>query len=226
MNERNFGSGLFSRLGCLPVGTDYFECAEFRVMTKAEENRNQTLKDWAYRLDKVQGELPMKALNKACFKYVHEIKTLAKIDHNKTEAFLVNRVPYYGINVAMPYILMRHYDEWCEKRTFTCDKYDIELCQLIMEIQMHSQRQFFGKYAEMYFDNRLKDQSAKEYVERTNRSDDILNRLPSEFTLEDIKKIHDLPEDSVRVMISRWVKKGKVEKMSYKKSVNQWKKKS
>ena len=224
VNERNFGTGLFSRLGCLPMGSDYFDCAEERVVTKAEEARNAKLKEWAYILDKVQGELPLKPLVHDTHKYVNEIKTLARIDGNKTEAFLVNRVPYYGINVAAPFIFMRHYKEWEEKRTFKCDRYDIELCRLICEIQMHSQRQFFGKYAEMYFENSQRDKLTKEYSEKTTKSDDLFKRMPAEFTIDDLMKAQEMTVNAARILVSRWKEKSRVVKISSKRGSEKWRK--
>lgn len=225
VNERNFGTGLFSRLGCMPMGSDYYDCAEEKTITKAEEARNNTLREWASRLDKVKGELPLRPLVHDTHKYVTEIKALAKIDGNKTEAFLVNRVPYYGINVAAPFILMRHWEEWEANRTFKCDKYDIDFCRTICEIQMHSQRQFFGRYAEMYFDNSDQDKLRREYSTRTTKSDDIFTNLPAEFTIEDIqKKDETLSVNAARILVSRWKEAKRCTKISTKRGSEKWKK--
>lgn len=226
INEKNFGNGLFSRLGCIPMCSDYFACAEERVMTKAEEARNNKLKEWAYILDKVQGELPLKPLMKATHDFVREIKELAKIDGNKVEAFLVNRVPYYGINISAPFIFMRHYKEWQEKRTFKCDKYDVQLCRLVMDIQMHSQRLYFGKYAEMYFDNSTRDKLAKAYNQKNTKSNDLFKSLPDEFVIEDIQKIsQDMTVNAARILVSRWKNEGRLDKVSTKRGSEKWKKK-
>lgn len=224
VNERNFGSGLFSRLGCLPMGSDYYQCAEMRTKTKAEEARNGVLNYWAYELDKVQGELPLEPIVKDTHKYVQEIKELARLDDNKTEAFLVNRVPYYGINVAAPFILMRHWDEWQEKRTFKCDRYDIDLCRTICEIQMHSQRQFFGKYAEMYFDNSQRDRLQKEYSTKNTKSQDLFKGLPAEFTIDDIIKAQDMTVNAARILVTRWKERKMCEKISTKRGKEKWRK--
>lgn len=224
VNERNFGTGLFSRLGCLPMGSDYFEEAAERVITKAEETRNKTLRDWAYILDKVQGELPIKPLVHDTNKFVNEIKAMAKIDDNRAEAFLVNRVPYYGINVAVPYVFMRHYKEWEENKTFKCDRYDIELCRIFMEIQMHSQRQFFGRYAEMYFENSERDKTSRAYSTKTSKSDDLYNQLPKEFTIEDIQKKQEMTVNAARILVSRWKDAKRCVKISTKRGHEKWSK--
>ena len=224
VNERNFGTGLFSRLGVLPMGTDYFEQAQERVITKAEVTRNNTLREWAYILDKVQGELPIKPLVHDTNKFVNEIKAMAEIDDNRAEAFLVNRVPYYGINVAVPYVFMRHYKEWEEKKTFKCDHYDIELCRIFMEIQMHSQRQFFGRYAEMYFENSERDKSNRLYSTKTSKSDDLFNQLPKEFTIEDIQKKKEMTVNAARILVTRWKESKRCIKISTKRGSEKWQK--
>lgn len=53
--------------------------------------KNETLKNWAYKLDKVAGELPLEPLSKATHEFVNEINTLAEIENNKPDAFLVFR---------------------------------------------------------------------------------------------------------------------------------------
>ena len=91
VNEKNFGSGLFGRLGCILFATNYFKSAAYRKPTKAEMQKNETLKNWAYKLDKVAGELPLEPLSKATHEFVNEINTLAEIENNKPDAFLVFR---------------------------------------------------------------------------------------------------------------------------------------
>ena len=152
VNERNFGSGLFSRLGCIPFLSDFFGESEYNKPTKAEMEKNERIKNWAYRLDKVCGELPLEPISRATNKWYNETKEEAKLDNDKVKAFLARRTPYYGINVSAPFILMRHWEEWEKTRSFKCDKWDIELCNLVLDIQLHSQQLFFGKYAQMYFE--------------------------------------------------------------------------
>ena len=91
-------------------------------------------------------------------------------------ALLIRRVPYYGINISAPYIVMRHWDEWNEKKTFKIDKKDIALCQLVMDIQHYSQKMYFGKFAEMYFDEKRKDDLAS-IVHRRRKTDSYFNLL-------------------------------------------------
>ena len=60
---------------------------------------------------------------------------LAEISDDRADEMLIKRVPYYGISVAIPFILMRHWDEWQQSRSITFDEKDFELSTLVMNIQ-------------------------------------------------------------------------------------------
>ena len=224
VNERNFGSGLFGRLGCIPMANDYFNCAQESKKTKGEERREETLREWAYRLDKVQGELPIREVVHETYLFTKEVMELAKIDGDKVDAFLIKRVPYYGINVSAPFIFMRHYKEWEKQRTFKCDKYDLELCQLVMEIQLHSQRLFFGRLAEKYFESSSEKARENSVTDRKRKSDDILNLLPETFCREDLLDKGIKTVNAAKIMICKWIKEGKAKKLAGKKGAEKWQK--
>jgi len=44
---------------------------------------------------------------------------IAEVNNDHADALLLNRIAYYGIGVAVPYILMRHWEEWEKSRTDT-----------------------------------------------------------------------------------------------------------
>lgn len=226
VNERNFGTGLFGRLGCVPIASDYFTCAPERKKTKEESQRDETLKKWAYILDKAQGELPLEPVVHSTFEFTNEVMTLAEIEGNKADAFLVRRVPYYGVNISAPFIFMRHYKEWEEKRTFKCDKYDIELCKIAMEVQMHSQRHFFGRFAEMYFDDSQREKTERRMRNYSQKTNSLFDTLPKTFKLEDIMKAGDISQNAARIVVSRWRKDSLIKKLPSKRGNESWQKNS
>ena len=226
VNERNFGSGLFSRLGCIPFATNYFKTAAYRKPTKEEIAKNETLQTWALRLDKVQGELPVEPLNDETFNYIEELNAMAEVEGNKVDAFLGRRIPYYGINVALPFILMRHWEEWEKKRTFKCDKWDLKLVRLILDIQMHSQRMFFGKYAEMYFDNKERRKQDAQWGSYNSKTKDVYKQLPEAFTLEDVISAGKYDsKKKAQACIHIMIKNEQIKKICHKKGSEKWQKK-
>ena len=82
---------------------------------------------------------------------------IAAFNEDKADELLLKRVAYYGICIAAPFIVMRHWDEWQATKTFTVDDKDRRLCRLVMDIQYRCQQHFFGEYARTYFDNMERD---------------------------------------------------------------------
>jgi hypothetical protein len=63
---------------------------------------------------------------------------------------------------------------------------DWKLTELLVNIQYACQRHYFGAMAEAYFDNKLKDASVN--VRRQQKTIDAFNRLPEEFTIDDVMR--------------------------------------
>lgn len=214
VNERNFGTGLFSRLAVIPIVGDYFKMMSYQKVTKSEEKANALIREWAYKLDKVAGELPVTPLVQNAWNFTDKNMKLAELEGSKALSLLLRRVGYYGINVATPYILMRHFKEWEETRTFKIDKTDIDFSTMIMEIQLYSQKVFFGRFAEMYFDNKLEDESNRSKTSIGNKTSSWLNQMPNEFTSEDVIKLTGKTKESAYVLIWRWTKSGSIKAIS------------
>ncbi len=215
VNERNFGTGLFARLAVLPICSHYFKMMEFATQSKKNVEVEETLKSWAYKLDATYGELPFWPLVKSTWQWCARYMSLSDMDGDKPEALLIRRVPYYGINVSAPYIVMRHWDEWCAKKSFTVDKKDIVLCQLIMDIQHYSQKMYFGKFAEMYFQDRVKDQASRT-VRTNSKTDKWFAVLEKEFTIDDIIRISQSNKHAAVTLAWRWEKRGWIQRLGKK----------
>ncbi len=59
VNQRNFGTGMSTRLAVIPLPDKGMANRHQEV----DPNANETLRTWAYRLDRVEGELPIEPLN-------------------------------------------------------------------------------------------------------------------------------------------------------------------
>ena len=211
VNARNFGSGLFSRLAVIPLCGDSFKMMPLSRRSKVNQAVMERLKTWAFNLDKVQGELPLWPLVEYCWNWTNELMEIAREENDKMIAMLIKRVAYYGINVSAPFILMRHWDEWKAGKTFRIDSYDKALCGLILEIQYYSQKVFFGKQVEVYFDNQRQEMNDN-VVRRKGRNTDVLYNMPEEFNKEGLIQFMKCKESYARVILHRWVKEGKVKK--------------
>ena len=211
VNLKTFGSGLYSRLAVLPLCAEPFAVIPFCQRNKKNIEVTDTLKEWAFKLDTVAGELPIWPLVECCYKWMADVMMIAREDEDRITAMLVKRVPYYGINIATPFIFMRHYDEWTQTRTFKVDETDKRLVTLCLEIQLCTQRYFFGGMAAAYYQNKYNEEQSNK-VNYYSKSDKLLESLPSEFTEEDVMRIGEMKSNYARVQCWRWVQDRKVVK--------------
>ena len=193
MNEQNFGSGLATRLTCIPLPATDFEMMEWEEDVDYESDAR--LKSWAQKLDRMKGELTVRNLVRQLFDWTARRMADAKENDSKADEMLLKRCAYHGLNFAAPFIVMRHWDQmkqdgdyWCG--AFETDETDWKLAELIVNIQYACQRHYFGAMAEAYFDNKLKDASVN--VQRRQKTYDAFSRLPEEFTAEDIQRCFQL----------------------------------
>ena len=208
VNQRNFGTGMSTRLAVIPLPDKGLAKRHQQVNPDA----NETLKTWAYRLDKVEGEIPIEPLNDETYDWQSSHMEIAEFNGDKADRTLLKRIPYYGIGISLPYILMRHWDEWQEKRSLTMDDIDKRLCRLAMEIQYRCQQFFFGEMAFNYF----ADQN-KEFVvrRRTTRFDDCYRKLPDEFKTQQMMDSFQCSQPTASRNITRFLQDGIIERIAH-----------
>ena len=204
VNQRNFGTGMSTRLAVIPMPDKGIAERHQKIDPKA----NERLKEWAYRLDKVEGELPIEALNDVTYEWQEEKMEIADFNGDKAERSILKRIPYYGIGISLPFILMRHWKEWTQSKTLTMDEIDKRLCLLAMDIQYRTQQFFFGEMAHRYFADQNK---SFEQVQRTSRYQNCYSKLPDEFGLEDFMKVFNCSEAAARKALQRFAKSKIVE---------------
>ena len=208
VNQRNFGTGMSTRLAVIPLPDKGTAQRHQEVIEGAED----VLREWAYRLDKVEGELPIEPLNDETYDWQTSHMEIAEFNGDKADRTLLKRIPYYGIGISLPFILMRHWDEWQEQRTLTMDDRDCRLCRLAMDIQYRCQQFFFGEMAFNYF----ADQN-KEFVQRrrTTRYDECFRKLPDEFKTQQFMEYFGITQPAAWKAINRFISEGIVEKVKY-----------
>ena len=197
VNEQNFGSGLATRLTCIPLPSTNFEMME-RERTVDFESDGR-LKSWAFKLDRVKGELPLQKIVDELYEWTARRMADAKENNSRADEMLLKRCAYHGLNFAAPFIVMRHWDSihqegnyWCGE--FETDDVDWRLTELLVNIQYACQRHYFGALAEKYFDDQKRDVSVN--TRRLPKTIEAFNRLPEEFTTEDIMRCFGLEGES------------------------------
>ena len=206
VNERNFGSGLATRLTCIPLPSTNFEMLTREVSVDYESD--ERLKDWAYKLDKTKGELSLRKIVDALYEWTERRMADAAYNESKADEMLLKRCAYHGVNFAAPFIIMRHWNElkkdgefWCG--AFGTDETDQRLAELIVNIQFACQKHYFGAMAEKYFDDKTRDAAVNR--QRQQKTIDAFNRLPEEFTYEDVMRCFNLEKvNTARMRVFRF----------------------
>ena len=226
VTEQNFGSGLATRLTCIPLPATNFEMmSRESIVDYDSDNR---LKDWAEKLDRMKGELSVQKIVDELYDWTARRMADAEENDSKADEMLLKRCAYHGLNFSAPFIVMRHWEQMKQDGAFWCgefetDEVDWRLAELMTNIQYACQRHYFGALAEAYFDNKLKDASVN--VMRRQKTLEGFNRLPKEFTAEDVMRIYKLSSTgSARMKISRFQKDHIVEKMGTVKGLAKYRK--
>ena len=215
VNEQNFGSGLATRLTCIPLPATNFEMLSRENLVDYESDNR--LKEWAEKLDRMKGELSVQKIVDELYDWTERRMEDAKENDSKADEMLLKRCAYHGLNFSAPFIVMRHWDQMKQDGQFWCgafetDEVDWRLAELITNIQYACQRHYFGGMAEAYFDNKLKDASVN--VQRKQRTYEAFKRLPNEFTVEDVVRCFNLGSAaSARKKVTRLYRDHLIEKV-------------
>ena len=215
VNAQNFGSGLATRLTCIPLPSTNFEMMERESTVDFESDGR--LKEWAFKLDRVKGELSVQKIVDELYDWTARRMMDAKENNSRADEMLLKRCAYHGLNFSAPFIVMRHWADihqdgqyWCGE--FETDAIDWKLAELIVTIQYACQRHYFGALAEKYFDDKTRDAAAN--TPRRAKTIEAFNRLPEEFTIDDVMRCFGLAQNnSARARVFRLLKDGLVEKV-------------
>ena len=216
VNEQNFGSGLATRLTCIPLPATNFEMMS-RESTVDYDSDNR-LKEWAEKLDRMKGELSVQKIVDELYEWTARRMADAAENESKADEMLLKRCAYHGLNFAAPFIVMRHWEKmhqegnyWCGE--FETDEVDWKLVELMVNIHYACQRHYFGAMAEAYFENKLRDASVN--VQRQQKTIEAFARLPEKFTSEDVMRCFNLASvGATRMKIKRLVSDHLIEKVN------------
>ena len=229
----NFARGLLQRLACVPMGDTNFEMRENRTYTEEDRQREQALLQWSYRLDSTQGEIPTKELSDALHAWTERRMLDAKEEDSKPLEDLVKRPCWIAINLALPFIVARHWDKMVDQDgkmvcgpEFKTDKIDRDLVLTLCDAQFAFQQHFFLATGEkLYEDRQTIEASNTHHQQKTIRA---YRRLPDIFTSEDVdacygyqgvkgsitSRLKRLQDDGLAQKIRSGQDKGKYRKMA------------
>jgi hypothetical protein len=218
VNERNFGSGLSTRLAVIPMPKTNFQMIKFEEKATIDWQRLERMKTWAYKLDSRYGELPLWPLVKNLYEWTKNRMADCEEDQSEANELMLKRVPYHALNYSAPFIDMRHWNSIHQQGNYWTGDYEVDdtdwkLCELIARIQYATQQHFFGVMAEKYFDDMNNDVQITG-IRHQQKSVNGYNSLPNEFTREDVARCFGYNKDnSVTKKISRLIQNHQIEEM-------------
>ncbi len=124
VNEQNFGSGLATRLTCIPLPSTNFEMMERERRVDFESDGR--MKEWAFKLDRMKGELPLQKIVDELYDWTARRMADAKENDSKADEMLLKRCAYHGLNFAAPFIVMRHWDSIHQEDNYWCGEFETD----------------------------------------------------------------------------------------------------
>lgn len=204
-NESNFGSGWPTRVSVIPVPGTGFKMLELRKQSKKALEADETLRQWAYRLDKRQGELPLWPLVEHAWHWTNNRMNIAEFNADKADELLLKRCSTNALVIVAPWIDIRHWDEREKTGSYQVDDVDKSLLDLTLDMQYRTQHHYFGALARNYFEEQMKD--ATRFCRRTTRFEQCYQQLPDEFTTEQFAKTFNYANaQSAAKTLERFVK--------------------
>ena len=228
----NYATGLNGRITAVPMGDSNFEMMAARKYTEEDRQRDEQLREWAYKLDATKGEIPCEDISNDLHEWTTRRMTDAGENHSYAEEDLLKRPCWHGINYALPFIVTRHWDEMVEDdgrwkcgAGFKTDKTDRELALLICNAQYTFQQHFFGAIAEEHYEKRrLAEATGTRHQSKTILA---FKRLPDPFTSDDVareygydnmgsvcSRLKHLQDDGMAQKIRSGADKGKYRKLA------------
>jgi hypothetical protein len=213
VNSKTFPSGLALRLATLPIPSTGFKMMPLKKPSNFANKNDAVLRDWAIKLDKRKGELPLWTLTEHCWQWTADKMEMAGFNQDKADEMLIKRVPHYGMNISAPFIDMRHWQEREETGTYEIDDIDKQLCSLVLDIQYRSQHYFFGEYCRQYFENQLID--AESYGKRrSTHFSECFRQLPENFNTEKFTQVFNYSNNhSAQKALTRLVADHAIERL-------------
>ena len=160
---------------------------ELRRQSQKAIEADEVLRQYAYKLDKRQGELPLWPLVEHAWHWADGRMEIAKFNSDKADELLLKRCPANALAIVAPWVDMRHEDEREKTGTYEVDEQDKALLDLALDIQYRTTTYWFGALARNYFEEQTKD--ATLFRRRTTRFEHCFMQLPETFTIQQFSQV-------------------------------------
>ena len=205
---RNINDGFCTRVSICKVWPEKFKMLERR---KSESNYtiDGKLKEWGFRFDGMQGELPIQPLVDHAYNLCAQYAEQAGEDDDDVLDLFRKRAVYYAIWYTIPRIYGRQWEQYRETGRVDVNDEDLQFATVIYEAVIYWQDFFFGRMLQDTWEAAANDTQQRK---RCSKANDDYAKLPKEFTVEDLQNLCDLENNAARKRVARWLSAGYVKK--------------
>ena len=225
VNPRNVNDGLCSRMAIFRMLPTKYSMIGKGNRVLIHEKRCK-LKEWAFKFDKLQGEMPIRKLVDHVYKLCEQSAAQAKLESDDVLDYLRKRAVFYATWFTVPRILARAVTN-AEKakepdvmKMVKVEKSDLEFATLIYDAVIFWQDYFFGRMLQDTWDDAQRDMKPRVKKSANNL---VFDNLPKVFTLKDMTKNSTMSDAAARKQAERWVTDGYIKRKArgqYEKNVN------
>ena len=225
VTPRNVNDGLCSRMAIFKMLSN-----KYKMIAKGNKILNHEkrckLQQWAFKFDKLQGELPIKKLVDHVYNLCEEAASQAELEGDEVLDYLRKRAVFYAIWFTVPRIMERAITEAEKKKeadvmkVVKVEKSDLDFASLIYEAIIYWQDFFFGRQLQETWDNANRDLKPRQ---RNSFNTHSYNTLPSQFRISDLEQEAHISRNAANVQLNRWLKAGVIKRADrgvYQKIVN------
>ena len=215
ITPRNVNDGLCSRLAIFKMVSN-----KYKMIARGNRNLNHEkrckLQQWAFKFDKLQGELPIKKLVDHVYNLCEESASQAELEGDEVLDYLRKRAVFYAIWFTVPRIMARAITEAEKKKeadvmkVVKVEKSDLDFASLIYDAIIYWQDFFFGRQLQESWENAKRDMKP-----RPKRTFNTLsyNNLPRKFSIKDVEQEAHISSNAAGTQIDRWIKAGFVKRV-------------
>ena len=213
---KNVNDGLCSRMAIFKMLSSDFAMVA-RGKTTILHEKNCKLKEWAFKFDKLEGELPIERLVDHVYDLCEQSAWQAEAEHDLILDYLRKRAVFYATWFTVPRIMGNAIKAAEKKKDIanvmkyvTVSDEDLEFSTLMYDAVIYWQDYFFGLSLQTAWDNAAN--GMKQRVRNTNNSTGYL-ALPQEFDIATVVEVLKISQEAARCQASRWYKNGHVERI-------------
>ncbi len=199
-------SGLPTRLMFFPMPATRFRMIDKNRGRRSPEEQSAINQLAAALAGNKLGEIDATPITDAMYDWCADIAKDAEMADDEELDDLRKRTALIGVRAGIAYaVLQQSFDDISKSRTPEFDDDAIEFARFIADFCLYTQ------YVEFARRMREQKQRVEEYTgerERPLRLKDVYNRLPAEFTLDDLEKLRpDVKRDTLRMNCQKWIEK-------------------